>query len=132
MTKPRSRPCDAEGAAVPRPAMRCPSAMLDRRERCIHRVWHAWPTRRAGPECGSNDLAGGRRPCHQSTMTLQPAPESPIPYGSRRRHRFAAGSDSKALAGLIAEKRVTPDIAVTCWDRTDGAGAQAMGVVSAM
>jgi hypothetical protein len=65
-------------------------------------------------------------------MDSQPAPEVEAPYGTGRRHRTAAVSDSEALARLIADGRVAPDIAVTCWDRVDGIGAQASGVVSAM
>lgn len=44
----------------------------------------------------------------------------------------APGSDAERLARLIAEGRLSADLAVTCRGRIDGAGQQAMAVVSAM
>jgi hypothetical protein len=49
-----------------------------------------------------------------------------------RGHPVSAASDGETLARLIAEGRIAPDVAVTCCDRFDGAGAQARGIISAM
>jgi len=49
-----------------------------------------------------------------------------------RLHHTSAGADAVALAHLIAEGRLAPDIAVTCRNRTDGAGAQAAATISAL
>lgn len=43
-----------------------------------------------------------------------------------------SGHAATVLARLIAERRLRPDIAVTCRGRTDGAGQQAIAVISAM
>jgi hypothetical protein len=66
-------------------------------------------------------------------MKPQAVPHEPVPYGGAvLRHRFGTRSDCEALVRLIAAGRVGRDVAVTCWDRIDGAGSQASGVVSAM
>lgn len=62
-------------------------------------------------------------------MDLRAQPER---AAGRRGPRDRSGSEAEMLARLIAEGRISRDIGVTARGKADGAGAQALAVVSAM
>jgi hypothetical protein len=68
--------------------------------------------------------------CDQFMMDLQQRYSGCLPPPSTR--RGPSDRNATIFARLVAEGRLSPDIAVTCRGKNDGAGAQASRVVSAM
>lgn len=65
-------------------------------------------------------------------MNLEPGQGRIAPPAEPRKHVNAAPVDARRLVQLVAEGRLSRETALTCRGATDGAGAQAMRILSAM